>query len=53
LLEEGTLEALVQTTADRITEMAKQTLGANPSGQSANGDISAPRNYERVTVSEN
>jgi signal transduction histidine kinase len=42
--EEGPLEALVQKTADRITEMAMLTLGEKPSSPSANGDESAPTN---------
>jgi hypothetical protein len=40
--EDGPLEALVQKTADRITEMAMTTMGEKPFPPSANGDESAP-----------
>jgi signal transduction histidine kinase len=40
--EDGPLEALVQKTADRITEMAMTTLAEKPFPPSANGDESAP-----------
>jgi signal transduction histidine kinase len=42
--DDGPLEALVQRTADRITEMATLLLGERPAGQSANGDKSAREN---------
>jgi len=40
--EDGPLEALVQKTADRITEMAMTTMGEKPFPPSTNGDESAP-----------
>jgi hypothetical protein len=42
--EDGPLEAIVEKTADRITEMVMLTLGEKPPGPSANGNESAPRN---------
>jgi hypothetical protein len=42
--DDGPLEALVQKTADRITEMAMTTLDEKPFPPSANGDESAPTN---------
>ncbi|MGB6679159.1 MAG: HAMP domain-containing sensor histidine kinase, partial [Terriglobales bacterium] len=42
--EDGPLETLLQTTADRITEMVTQTSEEKPSAPSANGDESAPTN---------
>ena len=42
--EDRPLETLLQTTADRITEMVTQTSEEKPSAPSANGDESAPTN---------
>lgn len=44
LREDGPLEALVQTTADRITEMAMLNLSEKPCPQCGNGDENAPEN---------